>query len=97
MDKAAHQGRHLREAIGTYPISRNEELQTLLETLENQMSTFGLFVKDQRAGCFRISARACNRVESASLFALAALFSNDGARLFRFASSFCFRCELSAL
>ena len=52
--------------------------------------------KDQRAGCFRISARACNRVESAALFVLTALFSNDGARLLSFASSFCFRCELSA-
>src|SRR6267142_5013008 len=44
-------------------------------------------------GCFRISAKACSRAESAGLFAMEALFSNDGARRFNFASLL----ELSAL
>ena len=34
-------------------------------------------IKHQRAGCLRISASAFNRVESASLFAVAAVVSND--------------------
>src|SRR5712691_7812550 len=55
------------------------------------------FGKDQCAGRFRISARACNRFESAVLFVMAALFSNEGARLLSFASSPRFMCEASAL
>jgi hypothetical protein len=64
-----------------------------------------IFVKDHRAGLhknhragrFRISVRACNRVESAALFVITALFSNEDARLLSFASSLCLMCELSAL
>jgi len=37
-----------------------------------------------------------NKVESASLWLVAAIFSTDVARLLSFASSFCFICELSA-
>src|SRR6266404_44138 len=48
-------------------------------------------------GCFRISAKACSRAESAGLFAMAALFSNDGAMRFSFASLLWLMCELSAL
>src|SRR5580700_7365234 len=48
-------------------------------------------------GCFRISAKACNRVASTGLFALAALFSNDGAMLFNFASLLLLMCELSTV
>jgi hypothetical protein len=48
-------------------------------------------------GCFRISAKACKRVESAGLFAVAALCSNDGAMLPNFASLLLLRCELCAL
>jgi hypothetical protein len=55
------------------------------------------FGKDQSAGRFKISARACNRFESAVVFVMAALFSNDGARPLSFASSFRFICEVSAL
>lgn len=47
-------------------------------------------------GCFRTSAKACSRVASAGLFAVAALFSNDGAMLFNFASLLLLMCELSA-
>ncbi len=53
--------------------------------------------EEATSGRIKISARACNRVESAALFAITALFSNDGARLLSLASSFCFMCELSAL
>lgn len=52
---------------------------------------------DQCEGRFRISARACNRVESAALFVMAALFSNDGAKLLSLASSLRFILERSAL
>src|SRR5579859_7569024 len=48
-------------------------------------------------GCFRISAKACSRVESAGFFAVAALFSNDGAMRFNLASLLLLMCELSAL
>ena len=48
-------------------------------------------------GCFRISAKACSRAESAGLFAMAALFSNDGAMRLNFASLLWLMCELSAL
>src|SRR5579864_4706909 len=48
-------------------------------------------------GCLRISAKACSRVESAGLFAVAALCSNDGAMPFNFARLLRLRCELSAL
>ena len=37
-------------------------------------------------GCFRMSAKACNRLESEGLFAVAALLSRDGAMRFNFAT-----------
>ena len=49
------------------------------------------------SGRFRISARARNRAESAAFFVIAAVFSNDGARLLSSASSLWFMCEFSAL
>src|SRR4029077_16367351 len=52
---------------------------------------------DYADGCFRISAKACIRAESAGLFAVAALFSSDGAMPFNFASLPRLICELSAL
>src|SRR5437016_7891505 len=49
----------------------------------------------QAVGCFRMSAKACKRAESAGLFAVAALFSNDGAMLFSFATLPLLMCERS--
>src|SRR5947207_15256753 len=51
-------------------------------TMEDFVAPFssGSTPRDQCTGRFRISARACNRVESAALFVMAALFSNDGAK-----------------
>src|SRR5258706_13595762 len=66
----------------------------LIENANVDRPNFG---KDHCAGRFRISARACNRFESAVLFVMAALFSNEGARLLSFASSPRFMCEVSAL
>lgn len=43
-----------------------------------------------------MSAKARNRVESAGLFAVAALASRDGAKPFSFATFFSFMCDLSA-
>ena len=54
-------------------------------------------MEEATSGRFRISARARNRFESAVLLAMAAVFSNDGARLLSFASSLRFMCEVSAL
>src|ERR1700676_2687984 len=48
-------------------------------------------------GCFRISAKACNRAESPGLFAVAALCSRESAMPFNFASFLLFMWELSAL
>src|ERR1700693_190388 len=47
-------------------------------------------------GCFRMSAKACNRLESFGLFAVAALFCTDGAMCFNFARSLLLMCEVSA-
>src|SRR5687767_12006184 len=60
-------------------------------------ATEGRPCKDQSAGCFRISARACSRFASAVLFAVPALVPTEGARLLSFAIAFRFRRELSAL
>jgi hypothetical protein len=49
------------------------------------------------AGRCKISARACNRFESTALFAVLALSFSDRAKLWSFASSLRFSCELSAL
>ena len=54
-------------------------------------------LEDHAAGCFRISAKACNRAESPGLLAVAALCSRESARPFNFASFLLFMCELSAL
>lgn len=44
--------------------------------------------KDQSAGRLKISARVCNRAESAALLVKPALFSSEGARLLSFPTSF---------
>jgi len=44
-----------------------------------------------------MSARDCIRIESAGDFAVAALFSNEGARALNFARLFALRCDFSAL
>ena len=49
------------------------------------------------AGCLRICAREFNRLASAGLFAVAALFSSDGAIRFNFATLLLLMCEVSAL
>ena len=51
----------------------------------------------QADGCFRTSASACMRIESAGVFAVAALFSSEGAMPFNFAALFWLMCDLSAL
>jgi hypothetical protein len=81
---------------GQHSTTDHIRVQSQLYAAEGSRAKKQLFVTDHRAGCFRIEARACSRVESAALFAVAAPFSNDGARLLRLARSFCFRCELSA-
>jgi DDE superfamily endonuclease len=49
------------------------------------------------AGRCRISARACNRFESTALLVVRALSFSERAKLWSFASSLRFSCELSAL
>src|SRR5580704_1186063 len=51
----------------------------------------------QADGCFRTSASARIRIESAGVFAVAALFSNEGASPFSFAMLLTLMCDFSAL
>ena len=68
----------------------------LRETLLKLIWALSILPPDQRTGRFRISASACNRVESALFVVMAALFSSDGAKLLSFASALRFMFELSA-
>ena len=51
----------------------------------------------QADGCFRTSASACIRIESAGVFAVAALFSSEAAMPFNFAILLLLMCDVSAL
>jgi hypothetical protein len=65
----------------------HKEAQEARKSAETILCLLCFFVAfDQSAGLFRISASACNRVESVALL-LPALFSTDAARSLSFAMS----------
>src|SRR4029077_4730273 len=81
--------------------AKNESHRRHLSILDAQRlaseATMRARLYDQAAGCLRIPANACSRVESAGVFAVVALPCRESARLLSFARSFLFRWDFPAL
>jgi hypothetical protein len=72
-------------------------VETRYRFVGRKVGGYRFAIPAQADGCFRTSASARIRIESAGVFAVAALFSNEEAIPFNFAILLLFMCDVSAL